>query len=512
VEGYTNFLWTLWMAVVHVARVPESLTSLAVMASGAALLAVTTVLTGAVARRLAPDRPAAAVVAMWLTALSYPLVFWSLRGMEVALVAATTTGAVLLSLRLRDAPTRPNALALGAVVAAAVLTRDDALVTAVVVCAFAAVTAEPSRRKEVGATLGAVLLGAVAAHTAFRLAYYGDVVPNTYHLKLGGIGLGTRVERGLTTLLVTAVSHVGAAVVVAGAGVASLRRRAHPGVVLVAAVVVAQAAYSVYVGGDAWEWMQHANRYLAPVLPGLFVLAGLGVSALLEKRDEGRPGWLLGVGAASLALAGVAWLVGTPAPLEYLAPRESQSALVPVVLLAVVGGSLAAVAVAGQRAPRALTVGGLTLVLLAALNGGPMARWATDNAVLVGGDEAWTRYGVALRRATRPGATVAVAAAGAISYFSDRRSVDMLGKSDREIARGRPHSGPLLTGHVKSPWNGRLRSASCVGHPPSADGATYGRSRPWQFLLVPTTSSSAWMSTRTRSPLGSCALAARSPM
>src|SRR4051812_30098964 len=34
VEGYTNLLWTLWMAVIHLVGVPDRLTSLAVMVSG----------------------------------------------------------------------------------------------------------------------------------------------------------------------------------------------------------------------------------------------------------------------------------------------------------------------------------------------------------------------------------------------------------------------------------------------------------------------------------------------
>src|SRR5262245_52045592 len=35
VEGYTNFLWTLWMALVHLAPVPESKVAAIVMLSGA---------------------------------------------------------------------------------------------------------------------------------------------------------------------------------------------------------------------------------------------------------------------------------------------------------------------------------------------------------------------------------------------------------------------------------------------------------------------------------------------
>src|SRR5262245_8647033 len=39
VEGYTNFLWTIVMALAHFAPVPERLISLIVMACGAVILA-----------------------------------------------------------------------------------------------------------------------------------------------------------------------------------------------------------------------------------------------------------------------------------------------------------------------------------------------------------------------------------------------------------------------------------------------------------------------------------------
>ena len=38
VEGYTNFLWTLWMAAVHTLGIPESKVSLAIMLTGVAIL------------------------------------------------------------------------------------------------------------------------------------------------------------------------------------------------------------------------------------------------------------------------------------------------------------------------------------------------------------------------------------------------------------------------------------------------------------------------------------------
>src|SRR5678816_2906350 len=50
VEGYTNFLWTLWMAVLHLAVAPESTISLFVMLSGLAVLVANVVVVWKLAR------------------------------------------------------------------------------------------------------------------------------------------------------------------------------------------------------------------------------------------------------------------------------------------------------------------------------------------------------------------------------------------------------------------------------------------------------------------------------
>jgi hypothetical protein len=60
-----------------------------------------------------------------------------------------------------------------------------------------------------------------------------------------------------------------------------------------------------------------------------------------------------------------------------------------------------------------------------------------------------------VRAVTRPGARVAVTAAGAVIYASGRDGVDLLGKSDPAIAHGPVHSEiRFWPGHVK--WNYEL--------------------------------------------------------
>ena len=53
---------------------------------------------------------------------------------------------------------------------------------------------------------------------------------------------------------------------------------------LLAAIFAALCAYSVYVGGDVWDSLQYANRYVTPAMPGLLVLSALAIDDLLRER------------------------------------------------------------------------------------------------------------------------------------------------------------------------------------------------------------------------------------
>ena len=93
------------MAALHLLPVPTRFVPLLVSMSGAALLVVGVILVGKIARRIAPEAPAVATIAMWATALYYPLIFWTLRGLEPGLLSVLIEASVLLAWSLRDVPT-----------------------------------------------------------------------------------------------------------------------------------------------------------------------------------------------------------------------------------------------------------------------------------------------------------------------------------------------------------------------------------------------------------------------
>ena len=124
----------------------------------------------------------------------------------------------------------------------------------------------------------------------------------------------------------------------------------------------------------------------------------------------------------------------------------------------------------GTRRHLAAAVGAIAVASVFAM---PAYQWVRINAPYLDGDAAQRAcWGTAIADLTAPDATVAVVSAGAITYFSDRPSVDLLGKSDVQIAAGEPRPVPFVPGHVK--WDharslGELR--------PDLVTAYYGNSR-----------------------------------
>jgi hypothetical protein len=382
VEGYTNLLWTLVMALPHLAGMPDRLASLPIQILGMLILAGTSVTVAQIARRLAV-LPVTPVLAALGVALCFPLVFWTLRGLEVGLVALFVAAACLLALRLVEAGRRRDGVWLCVVLAGAVLTRTDAAAPLAVVLGF--LFLHPPQRRVAwagGLTLGATL----AAHTGFRLLYYGSALPNTYTLKVSGHGLEERLARGFPALFEAVLAALWAPLVLATALLLIRRLRLRPAEWLLVGVVASAMAYSVYVGGDVWEFAGFANRFVSVALPLLFLLALLGSETLL-----------------------------------------------------------AAFAPARARAPAALAAG---LALLFAIHAAPVRDWWREGGLHVQDDQILVRQGLAIRAATPETARIAVIWAGAIPYFSRRPAIDLLGKSDPVIA-ALPPRGAFVPGHDK---------------------------------------------------------------
>jgi hypothetical protein len=210
---------------------------------------------------------------------------------------------------------------------------------------------------------------------AFGYLYYGDPLPNTYYLKATGSPRLLVLQSGLRQT-VRFVGVVSPLLVLLMGAVLVPRLRRDRALALTTAVVLAAFAYNIWVGGDWIDLLP--SRFVAPVMP-IFIALMMGAWWLLGRalgeRIAGTGSWLFAAGALALALQ-----VNPPGAL-----------------------------------PEWLSFQAETL-------------FKKENA-----NQA--RLGLYLRNYTDPATTVAFHWAGTAAYLGERAGIDVLGKSDRHIAK-----------------------------------------------------------------------------
>lgn len=483
VEGYTNFLWTVVMAGVHKLPLAREMRALGVSFIGVAVLQANALVSLRLAERAFPalDGKALRRSTLVAVALYYPLAFWTLRGFEVGLIALCVSLVLWLALRIEQRESWLAVAGLMATASAMVLCRVDAALPCGVAFVYLVFGQGDRRRARIAAVLLGLTVGAtLAAHTWWRWRYYGQLLPNTYYLKVEHIPALDRLVRGAFMMMVVAVRHL-APWLLLGVLLARLafRAKASRPVVLLAAVFLVQALYSVWVGGDVWERLGFTNRFLATVASPLLVLGAASVvwlaRATREELDALRPvGIRVAVsGAVALAVVAVATLMTPrrlPMPFDALAQGRwilFGGLLLLAVLLAALARPIAAAAVglAGRLGGQAALRPAVVLFVIQAPSWG---FWLVDNFEMYEWDEGAVRSAFVVQSATKEGETIAVTAAGAIPYFSERRTIDLLGKSDPVIAHQKPRMSKFVPGHNK--WDlaysiGKLRPDVIVNLP-----------------------------------------------
>lgn len=277
VEGYTNFLWMLLMAVViKLGGLPEFWSRLLSIAfsSGTLLLLLN------LGRKSEGVRPARLIYPLFL-ATTAPFVVWSTGGLETAATSFFTLASVLAAMSARRTGTIRHAAVAGTLAAAAILARPDAAIIAGLTAVWLLADVRQARKfvQTVAAYLAPLIL-LVGSHLLWRFNYYGHWLPNTFYVKspaleylpfglryLGRFALesGLWFPLGLATILIW-------------------KRRKLPisnDALFLLVLFLAYSAWVVYTGGD----FMTMGRFFVPILPVFYLmLSELSLSAArIEK-------------------------------------------------------------------------------------------------------------------------------------------------------------------------------------------------------------------------------------
>lgn len=452
IEGYTNPLWVVFMAAWHLLPIPASKMSLAIQLSALAMLAVNLVIVRRLALLVSGGSALVAFVAVLLTAFYLPLNNWSLQGMEVAALTPLVSMAALLAVQTLQ--TGRFSTALYILLGIGTLIRMDAVVILLATTLFMAAADGANRLRHILSGFGALALFG-GTQTLFRRFYYGEWLPNTYYLKIDGFPLLNRVARGFYVLgwFIASMSVV----VFLGAFLMVAVKRSKP-LLLLAGLFLAQAAYSVYVGGDAWEWWGGSNRYISIVMPLFLTLLAYSVCHLFARSN--MEGWWrrlvdtrpisaavhLGILLALLLWAAVVSYGGQTVGFPEWGVAIAVWMLLGVVLQRLIRPAASAVSPTNTapkgRLRSVLAAAALPLVVVMVtviLNTLYVPRGLLELILLktpvqVHNNPSMVERALVIKETLKPGGSYAVVWAGIIPYFAGGEAIDLLGKNDRYIA------------------------------------------------------------------------------
>jgi arabinofuranosyltransferase len=385
VEGYSNFLWTLYMTCWHLLSIDTSKTSFPIQMTGLIFLIANLFMVKRITWRLSKSRYVT-YTAILLTATYMPIIFWALKGMSTAVLIYI----VLLSIYriLESMETGEFRPSLFFILGIGMLIRVDFAFLFVAISVFAVVFLERNRKKNLATALS-VFAFIAASETLFRVYYYGEFLPNTYYLKVSGVPFFFRFKRGLWMAFEFIKNMSPILFTLPFIYVAHKKEKK---IFLLLYIFVSQLAYSIYVGGDAWEgWSHVANRFLCIVMPSFFILLSLTIKYLFNLVNR-----FFGAKVVK-GVKFTTWLEKTKFYFFIL----------------------------------------LILLLILRFHGGislPLGSLLAASGPHVNDDKEMVRIGLELKEITNEKAKIAVVWSGAIPYFSDRDCIDILGYNDKVIA------------------------------------------------------------------------------
>jgi hypothetical protein len=272
-------------------------------------------------------------------------------------------------------------------------------------------------------------LGLVIGHLAFRQAYYGELLPNTYYAKVGG---RLRWDWGLPYIAAFCLEY-GASLwlplLFIGVRRCVRSGRAHVPILFAAATLPLTVAIAA-IGGDHFEY-----RALDFLFPLVFLLLGDGLAALADA-PRGRIAAGFSVALILYGLCDLPFRSHEEFPVRYTSgfPGERSD-----------GSRSSASFLAPDRDP-ILGISGLRLIASAHQ---ALIRFLTGHFVAIRQEEhrlfleRSIAQGVRLRALVKAGllpsdTRIAIDCVGAIPYLSDLRVLDRHGLTDAVVARGSP--------------------------------------------------------------------------
>ena len=442
VQGFTNPLWTFIMAILHTVSGNASFVIASVICINLILLfdGFNKLFRVGMFEFSFKSWSSRIAISSIVFVSSFSLIFWSVRGMEVALIFCILANLIyvvdqIVNLELEQSRGEVRKiLKLIILIFLGVLTRMDfaifPITLAIVFLVFHRL--RMSLQYFILPTASALLVIA-----GVQKIYYGSYLPNTFYLKIFGIDMIEKLSRGVFSLQTILPALILFVVVL----IRLIKVCSQKFVVFYSiSPIFSAVAYNLVTGGDAWEWSLLTNRFLAPITPFMFLVLTSFIMknpALMLLRRQ--------IGFVITIVMLLSYGLRAGPPKLTLDARLITFAFMTFVLTTLIGkGLLSCKKIEANILGVCVLV--TTVILAVAL---PASKMALGGLHIMD-DRRVKQESLTLKKYLTEDAVIATVWAGAPAYYSEHKMIDILGKNDKYIASSRPRAeSGFYPGHNK---------------------------------------------------------------
>lgn len=426
VQGYTNFLWTIFLTLIHLFNLSGSLNALFVSLSNLILLILCAITVIEILHKINPDKKNQNLFFGSLILIQYPLIFWSYRGFEIPLFLLCLMLLLNNFLKIESETNISNIKkyiirnTIFSIIG--FLTRLDFLIPlAVMNILFLFRNFKNKDIFKIFFISNVFSFLTFVSLLLFQKNYYGSFLPNTYYLKVGGFSLLEKIPRGIfsTGKILPLIFLIYFMIIFC-----SKKIRSKYEYRLISYTFISLVFYNIYVGGDAWEVYGFANRFLSISIPFIFFLVVFADEFNLGKLKKFQVFFL----SLSFYLI-IFTLNSTVNPLNFNFMEIRTPHLLYWLLLTIL-------LFLSYLNKNVNYVFGILITIVLSLE--PMTYFINNNAHILKTEYLNTEIGKELQLITTENAKVGVFWAGSIAYYSEREMIDFLGKSDNFVGRINP--------------------------------------------------------------------------
>ncbi len=224
-----------------------------------------------------------AFIPLIFTATSFPLITWTLGGLETPLFTLLCTmGIWLVSDAINGRGGLSSVIISSVAFSLSVMTRPDGIIFVLITVIFlyAAAIKDTDGRNDNGLYIFiGVFLWTFLPYLFWKVYYYGGILPNTYYVRAVGVGIRTIGEGFAYVMYYWAYPPYIFPILVIVLQYSLFKRKWDRRMSYLSSIIAVYLIYIVYIGGDHMP----AYRFIAPLIPPSLLLLYLGLRSLSSR-------------------------------------------------------------------------------------------------------------------------------------------------------------------------------------------------------------------------------------